>query len=124
MDLAEIKDPKLRERIRKQIAAEDYASGIQANANRKSGDPHVTLATYQGEAINAVCSFARVTLRCFRCRSLDDDNAFPKYFVDACKYAGALFDDSKEWAKIEVIEHIVEHRSEERVQIEIEYGRG
>jgi hypothetical protein len=121
MDISEIKDPKLREAIQRQWAAEDKARGVSSGAVSKPDAATQSVGAVARENSNTVRSFARVTFRCFRLRSLDDENPFTKYFTDALRYAGAIFEDSKEWAKIEVIEEIVTNPAHERTEIEIDY---
>lgn len=120
MKLDEIKDPKLRERIIEADAAQNRR--LASGAVSKHSASNESVEQDAGKATNAVRSFARITIRSFRTRSLDDDNPFPKYFVDALRYSGAIFDDSKAWAKIEVEQVIVDCPELECTTIEVHYG--
>jgi hypothetical protein len=117
--LSEINDPKLRERLR----VADFLQNRRhaPDAINKPNPENGSVAANAGEGANAVECFALLKICCFRCRSLDDDNPFEKYFVDALRYAGAIFDDKKEWCKIEMTEQLVENRAQERTEIEIAY---
>lgn len=55
-----------------------------------------------------------------RLRLLDERNLKDKYFTDALRYAGILFNDSPEWAKIEVSQVQVKTKADERTEITIE----
>lgn len=122
MDLSEIKDAKVRARIIAADAAQNHRvpSGAIVESSAKNG----TVATDEGTVDNTVRCFARVTFRCFRLRSLDDENACTKYFTDSLRYAGAIFDDSKKWARIVVEEEIVTDPADERTEIDIDYIGG
>lgn len=124
VNISEIKDEKLRRAILDQWAAEDQARGVSRGAIDKPDSQHESVGAPARASNHAVCCFARITFRCFRMRSLDDENPFTKYFTDALRYAGAIFEDSKAWAKIEVEEEQVTNPAHERTEIEIEYGTG
>lgn len=115
--LSEIKN----ERTRSQILAQLKANRVPSGAVVESGDQNVAVAQDEGKGSNAVRCFARVTFRCFRMRSLDDENACTKFFTDALRFADAIFDDSKKWARIVVKEEIVTTPEEERTEIDIDY---
>lgn len=60
-----------------------------------------------------------VRITSFRTRECDDRNLFDKYFTDALVHAGILVDDSPEWCKVEVEQKSVDHKWEQRTEIEI-----
>lgn len=78
---------------------------------------HDALAEKAGEAFHSDRVLLRVTS--FRCRLLDPDNLCPKYFIDCCRYAGLIPDDSPEFITLQVTQEKVKTKSEERTEIEI-----
>jgi len=64
----------------------------------------------------------RVSVRVtsYRRRLLDPDNLCPKYFVDACRYAGFIRDDTAEEIEFTVGQVKVKAKEEERTEITIE----
>jgi hypothetical protein len=120
VNLNEIKDPRLRKRIIQADAVQNHR--LAQSPVSKPDCQNGAVESNAGKTPYTSCCFARITLRCFRVRSLDDDNPYPKYFVDSLRYAGAIFDDSKNWAQIKVIEQLVEHYWQERTEIEVAYG--
>jgi len=122
IDISQIKDEKLRNTILKQWATEDHNRRAAQSAKLESSFENDSLATDAREGDDTVRRFARVKIRCFRLRPLDDENPCTKFFTDALRYAGAIFDDSKEWAKIEVEEIILNWPQIEWTEIEIDYS--
>lgn len=91
--------------------------GVSPGPDSKQGADHVGVAKASGKNPDPVRRLVRITT-CRR-RLLDDDNPFPKYFVDALRYAGILFDDSPAWAQIEVVQKLVRGWDAERTEIEV-----
>ena len=118
--LSEINDPKLRERLR--VADFLQNRSVSSSAVHQQNPENGSVEPDAGKGANAVQCFARLEICCFRCRSLDDDNPFEKYFVDALRYAGAIFDDTKEWCQIQTTEMIVDNKAQERTEIHVIYG--
>lgn len=54
-----------------------------------------------------------------RRRLIDPDNLCAKYFVDALKYAGAILDDREQDITLEVRQHRVHRKEDERTIIEV-----
>lgn len=71
------------------------------------------------EAIDSNRVFVRI--RSYRCRLLDRDNLFPKYFIDALRYSGIIRDDTTRHIAIDVDQEKVETKEEERTEIELVY---
>lgn len=61
-----------------------------------------------------------VRFKIFHIRSQDEENWHTKHFTDALKDAGLIFDDSKEWCRIEKEEIIVDSFADERTEITVE----
>ena len=61
----------------------------------------------------------RVRFTSFRVRLCDERNLCDKHYTDALVRAGILFDDSPDWAEVEVRQEKVEHWHDERIQIDI-----
>jgi hypothetical protein len=61
-----------------------------------------------------------VRITSFRVKPTDDDNIYWKDLLDALTKSGAIFDDSPQWIKIERQQVKVEHRFQERTEVEIE----
>lgn len=117
--------PLTREQLRSKFpnASPDF---IQANAEAfyppasaepKQGDPNEPVATPERKAADAVFRVVRITL--YRRRLLDGDNPFVKDLVDSLRHAGILFDDTPQWAKIEVIQKLVALPASEGTLVEV-----
>ena len=108
-------DPKLRERIQKQIRDEDIRTGDRraaAKPQRHPGDEPLAAAPVQKEA----SARFRVRVTAFRRILLDEDNQFAKFAVDCLRYAGIIPEDTPHVAKIEVMQELSER---EFVRIEV-----
>lgn len=64
----------------------------------------------------------RVSLRVvsYRRRTIDPDNAAPKYFIDCCRYIGLLRDDRLEDIELSISQVKVKKAADERTEITIE----
>lgn len=60
-----------------------------------------------------------VRITALRCQLLDGENVWTKYFTDALRYAGILFDDSPSWCEVQVQQKIVHRFEDEATLIEI-----
>lgn len=60
-----------------------------------------------------------VRIASYRRRLIDPDNLVPKYFVDACRYAGLIKDDTAEEIEFSVRQEKVATKEEERTEITI-----
>lgn len=61
-----------------------------------------------------------VSIRSYRRRLLDPDNACPKYFIDCLRYSGLIPDDRPEDITLQVSQVKVKTKAEERTEITIE----
>jgi len=102
-------------------------STIAANLGGSAPSPksqqvvrHDTLATPQREESHA--GRIRVSISSYRRRFLDPDNLQGgcKYFVDCCRYAGLIPDDRPQDIILEVSQHKVKSKAEERTEITVE----
>lgn len=59
----------------------------------------------------------RIRVTSFRSRLIDPDNLCPKYFIDCCRYAGLIPNDTSEDIVLEVAQ---QKSSSERTEITIE----
>lgn len=66
-------------------------------------------AAYTGRVLIRVTSHRR--------RLIDPDNLCPKYFIDCCRYAGLVRDDTPEAIDLEVRQARVSTKEEERTEI-------
>lgn len=60
-----------------------------------------------------------VSIRSFRTRLLDPDNAVPKFFIDCLRYAKIIEDDTSKHIKLDYEQFKVKKRTEERTEIEV-----
>ena len=99
------------------IARNNQAGGVASSPVAQPRNVDEPLAEDEGKAVDQVRRLVRVTL-CRR-RLLDDDNPYPKHFIDAIKEAGLIVDDSPRWCKIEVVQRLVYFAQGECTVIEI-----
>lgn len=76
---------------------------------------HEPLATAKGEKSHT----GRVPVRVisYRRRLLDLDNATPKYFVDCCRYAGLIRQDTPDAIDYQISQVKVKKKEDERTEI-------
>lgn len=79
---------------------------------------HEPVGAKEGENRHAA-SF-RVRIKSFRVRLCDPDNLTPKYFLDACRYAGLIPDDRPQDIILEVTQEKVKSVIQERTEITVE----
>lgn len=91
--------------------------GLASGPVSKSNSINESVAENAREAVDQVRCLVRITS--LRSKVADTDNLFVKHFVDACKEAGLVFDDSPKWCKIEVEQEEVSRPELERTEIEI-----
>ena len=75
------------------------------------------VAAARGKAAHAGRVLVRVAS--FRRRLLDPDNLCPKYFIDACRYAGLIRDDTAEAIEFSCGQIKVKTKAEEKTVITI-----
>lgn len=97
--------------------ARNQAGGLASGPIGKSNSVHVAVAEDEGKAADQVRRLVRFKI--FHIREQDSENWHTKHFTDALKEAGVIFDDSPQWCQIEREEIIVDHRWQERTEIEI-----
>jgi len=75
------------------------------------------LAAPQGAGQDA----GRVSVRytCYRCRLIDPENVFTKWWGDCLRYAGFLKDDREQDIELTVRQVKVKTKAEERTEIEV-----
>lgn len=95
-------------------AFEARRSSSRAEPKPAVRDESVAEAERKAENTNRV----RIRITGYRSRLLDPDNFCPKYFVDCCKYAGFIEDDSADHITIETRQVKVASKSKERTEIE------
>lgn len=98
----------------------DYENRRQASsAKSEPSICHEPVGEAAGEKRNTRRLVVRIAS--FRRRLLDPDNLTggTKYFVDGCRYAGLIPDDNPEAITLEVSQHKVRRREDERTEIEI-----
>ena len=92
-------------------------SGSLPAAEQEPNPCHEPLGTAPRTHSDPMRCLVRVTS--FRCRLLDERNLWDHYIIDSLVMAGILFDDSPEWAKIEVAQEKVGSWRDERIEVEI-----
>lgn len=61
----------------------------------------------------------RISVSSFRRKLCDPDNLCPKYFIDCLRYAQIIKDDNPNEITLEVSQHKVRNKSDERTELEI-----
>ncbi len=102
-------------------ASKDFADlnadGISRDPKPQSVVRNERLDEKAGKAKNAIRHIVRITS--FRTRLLDTDNLCPKFFIDALRYAGCIYDDAEKDIDLRVSQRQVEKRTQEKTLIEI-----
>lgn len=93
------------------------AGGVASHAVHEQAAFNESLAEEKGKGPDPVRRLVRFTS--YRVSLADERNLEDKYFTDALRYAGILYQDTPQWAKIEVIQEKVDHHREERTVIEV-----
>jgi hypothetical protein len=75
------------------------------------------LAAPAREAVVQERRLVRITS--FRMVPTDDDNIYHKDLLDALTESGAIVDDSKKWIDLERLQVKVEHKWQERTEVEV-----
>jgi hypothetical protein len=93
----------------------DQANSVPPSPKQQQTVRHEPMAAPERAGVDKVRRAVRITS--FRLRECDERNLTDKYFTDALVTAGILFDDSPQWAKVEVEQVIVEKSWEQRTEI-------
>jgi hypothetical protein len=93
------------------------AGGVAPIAEPERGPAPEPVAAPAREAVVQERRLVRVTS--FRMVPTDDDNIYHKDLLDALTQSGAIVDDSKVWIDLERIQVKVEHRWQERTEVEV-----
>lgn len=93
------------------------AGGLLQLAQQKPDPGNEPLAASSGE--DCCPGFRHVRVTSYRTRLLDERNLWDHYIVDALVKAGLLRDDSPQWCKVEVAQHLVGRKCDERTEVEI-----
>jgi Holliday junction resolvase RusA-like endonuclease len=102
-----------------------FGNLVLQNENRRQASRAVAkqavcdepLAAQKGKAADAGRVSVRITS--YRRRLTDPDNLIGKYFLDCCRYAGFLRDDSANDIGYEITQSKVKAAEDERTEIEI-----
>lgn len=93
------------------------AGGMAPAAEPQRSAAPEPVAAAAREAVVQERRLVRVTS--FRMVPTDDDNIYHKDLLDALTESGAIFDDAPQWAKIERLQVKVEHKWQERTEVEV-----
>jgi hypothetical protein len=114
--------PQLRERILKQVRDEDHCRKTSSpDIERPVCDAPLEAQKGKGEDAGGVPERAKADVRItsFRRRLCDPDNLVGKYFLDCCRYAGLLRDDTAAEIDYRITQVKVKTKEEERTEIQI-----
>jgi len=89
--------------------------GVAQHAEQKPNPGDEPVATDAREGVDT--AKRRVCITSFRLRMLDTRNLWDHFFTDALVIGGILFDDSPQYAEIEVNQVIVKDKAEVRTEI-------
>lgn len=112
---------KLRERIQRQLDADNKARRLPSNPEHKQNIGNESVATDERTDNDAMCRAVRIKIVSFRCKQVDGDNIFGKFFIDALVAAGLIPDDSPKWCTVKTDQVLVYQKDRERTEIEIEF---
>ncbi len=99
------------------IKRNPHLAGVPQRPERKPDPGDEPVAKGSRAAVHPVRRLVRFTV--MRCQLLDDENVWTKYFTDALRYAGILYEDSPRWCKVEVIQKLVQRPEDEATLVEI-----